>query len=154
MSVQVDNLIMLKLVNYLNANGTTIGLPCIVKNNEFPATGEALWIKTRKSDRVQQNYIGGSYRGSLVFELFYQYTSPELQTGGKSIMDLPFAALSEWLEDNPGLIQLDRETAIEIKMDSNVYQIKESEDGATIQYKAIFELNYTKNREIFHINTI
>lgn len=69
-------------------------------------------------------------------------------------MDLPFAALSERLEDNPGLFQLDIETAIEMKMDSNVYQIKESEDGATIQYKAIFELNYTKNREIYHINTI
>ncbi len=154
MSVQVDNLIILKLVNYLNNNATEIGLPCTVTNNEHAATGQALWVKARKSDRIQQNYVGGSYRGSLTFELFYQYTSPEAQTGRRSIMDLPFAALSEWLEDKPDIIQLDRETAIEIKMDSNVYQGKESDDGLTLQYKAIFELSYTKNREIFHINTI
>lgn len=153
MSVQVSNLIISKLVNYLNANKEDIGFPCSVTNNKYGQTGESLWIKTRKSDRIQQNYIGGSYRGNLVFELYYQYTFDGQQTTDISIMDLPFYALAEWLEDNPSPIQLDRETAIDIQMDSNVYQIYESDDTLTLRYKAIFELDYTKDREIFHVNT-
>lgn len=146
MSVALENLIVTKLVEYLNDEASEV-LPCTVYNNEHPDTGEALWIQPNGGDRKVQEYIGGSSRGEFPFTLCYQMTNPENVAGRRAALDLPFYALAEWLEQQTVPIQLAPEIVIDFEMLTHPVTSFISEDLQTVVHEAVFRISYRRRRQ-------
>lgn len=143
MSVTLENLIIVKLIKFLNDNRAAIGLPVDVYNNEHGATGAALWVQPNSGTRKAQAYVGGSFRGSFPFTLCHQMTSPEQGDGRRAALDLPFYALAEWLHARKNTVTLDAEVGeVTIDMQSNPSISYISEDGRTVEHGAVFILQY------------
>jgi len=148
MSIALENLIVTKLINYLNTQAAAV-LPCDVCNNEHPDTGEALWIQPNGGERKTQKYIGGSSRGEFPFTLCYQTTNPQNKDGRRAAMDLPFYQLADWLEQQTTPIQLDPEIAIDFEMLTHPVTSFISEDTQTVVHEAVFRISYRRRRTIF-----
>lgn len=146
MSVALENLIITKLVEYLNEKAADV-LPCTVYNNEHPDTGEALWVQPNGGERKTQEYIGGSSRGEFPFTLCYQLTNPANINGRLAALDLPFYALAEWLESHDDPIQLDPETAIDFEMLTHPVTSFISENQQTVVHEAVFRITYRRRRQ-------
>jgi hypothetical protein len=146
MSVALENLIVTKLVRYLNDEAGDI-LPCPVYNNEHPDAGEALWIQPNGGERKTQEYVGGSFRGEFPFTLCYQLTNPANITGRLAALDLPFYQLSEWLEEKTDPIQLDPETLIDFEMVTHPATSFISDDKQTVVHEAVFRITYRRRRQ-------
>lgn len=145
MSTALENLVVTKLVEYLNEEAAAV-LPCPVYNNEHPDTGEALWIQPNGGERKVQKYIGGSSRGEFPFALCYQLTNAQNITGRLAVLDQPFYALAEWLEQKTDPIQLDPETVIDFEMLTHPVTSFISEDQQTVVHEAVFSITYRRRR--------
>ena len=142
MSATVENLIITRLVKYLNDNRALIELPAEVYNNEHRETGTALWVQPNSGARKIKRYIGGSYEAAFPFTLCFQMTNPEFVSGRLAALDVPFFKLSEYLEARSGKVAFDATTTVCIEMTSSPSTSYKSKDGQTVEQSAVFLLEY------------
>lgn len=148
MSVAVENLLITKLIKYLNKNMNEIGLPCKVWNNEHPAKGEALWVQPNGGQREFRWYVGGSYGGRFPFTLCYQMTGAENVEGRRACLDIPAYSLGKWCDEHK-TIQLDESTTVTMEMQTHPALSYVSDDGQTVQHDAVFVIEYRGKKTYF-----
>jgi len=147
MDITTENLLITKLVEYLNDNKAEIGLPVDVFINEHDETGEAMWVQPNSGERKTQQYVGGSYRGFFPFTVCYQFTNTNTEDGRRAVLDLPFYRLAAYFEAQGDRIQLGDAT-VTVEMVTHPAISYVSEDGQTIEHQATFRLGYHHKRPV------
>lgn len=137
MSVTIDKLLIVQLVNWLNEKREEIPIPVPVLLDDHEDTGEQIWIQPLEATKIIKQYTSGDYIGQLPFAVYYQLTNPEKMAE----LDVPLWALGEYLENHKP--DLDGFQLIAIGMNATPAPFSRTDSG-TFTNQAIFKIEYIK----------
>ena len=142
MSVTIDKLLIVQLVNWLNEKKEEIPLSVPVLLDDHEDTGEQLWIQPLEATKIIKQYTNGDYIGQLPFAVYYQLTNPEKM----ALLDVPLWALGEYFESHnfeSHKPELDGFQLINIEMNATPAPFSRTNSG-TFANQAIFKIKYIK----------
>lgn len=139
MSLAIDKLLIVQLVNWLNEKKEEIPLSVPVLLDDHEDTGEQIWIQPLAATKIIKQYTSGNYIGQLPFAVYYQLTNPEKM----ALLDVPLWALGEYFENHKP--ELDGFQLIDIEMNATPAPFSRTDSG-TFANQAVFQLIYKNEK--------
>lgn len=144
--MNIEKLLAVQLVNYINNNIEIIGLPkYITLGAPMSFSGEALWVQLLGSSTIKQ-YLRGGKKGTFDFAVYYRMSASQTD-GYEAKLLVPHEQLSDYFDELTEMPKFKDYTITSIEMTKSPTIFRKSEDGE-ITYQSLWRMDYqTKKKE-------
>lgn len=138
--MNIEKLLAVQLINYLNDNKDSVGLPCFITfGTPQSLTGEALWLQMLGGSPYKR-YLRGKFKGNFNFAVYYRMSATETE-GLEAKLLVPHEQISEWFDSLKTMPIFDGYTITDIEMTKHPTLFRKGEDGE-ITYQSLWCMNY------------